>query len=38
VGTGCILELDSEVQEWLNAGDTVELEITELGKLKNHIV
>lgn len=45
VGTGCFLELngtgklhDSSYQEqWLQAGDTVELEIAELGKLVNKI-
>jgi fumarylacetoacetate (FAA) hydrolase len=46
VGTGCFLELngtgklnDPEYKEqWLQAGDTVEMEITGLGKLSNTIV
>jgi fumarylacetoacetate (FAA) hydrolase len=46
VGTGCFLELngtgklnDSNYQEqWLQAGDVVEMEITGLGKLSNTIV
>ncbi|HVO74724.1 MAG TPA: fumarylacetoacetate hydrolase family protein [Ignavibacteriaceae bacterium] len=50
VGTGCYLELngtkalEAKVKdepfnpEWLNDGDTIELEITGLGKLKNRIV
>ncbi|BCB02329.1 fumarylacetoacetate hydrolase family protein [Bacillus sp. KH172YL63] len=37
VGTGCILELGTEVHRWLEAGDVVELEITGLGLLKNRI-
>ena len=50
VGTGCYLELNGtramqakekgEVYQpvWLQAGDTIELESTGLGKLKNKIV
>ena len=50
VGTGCYLELNGtramqakekgEIYQpvWLQAGDTIELEITGLGKLKNKIV
>ena len=46
VGTGCFLELngtgklnDPEYQEqWLQEGDEVEMEIEELGTLKNTIV
>jgi fumarylacetoacetate (FAA) hydrolase len=50
VGTGCYLELNGtwalEAKEkgetftpvWLNDGDTIELEITSLGRLKNKIV
>ncbi|MDP5276751.1 fumarylacetoacetate hydrolase family protein [Chengkuizengella axinellae] len=38
VGTGCILELGTEIHRWLEPGDIVELEITGLGKLKNIIV
>jgi fumarylacetoacetate (FAA) hydrolase len=39
VGTGCILELRPEtVGGWLKPGDTVEMEVTELGVLRNTIV
>lgn len=38
VGTGCILELGTEVHRWLQTGDVVELEIDQLGVLKNSIV
>lgn len=38
VGTGCLLELGPEVHRWLEPGDSVELEITGIGKLKNHII
>ena len=50
VGTGCYLELngtgaleakargESFTPVWLSAGDTIELEITGLGRLKNRIV
>src|SRR5438045_9532756 len=46
VGTGCFLELNgtgklndpSYVEQWLQDGDLVELEIEQLGKLKNTIV
>ena len=50
VGTGCFLELNGSKlleakqkgeeysQVWLKAGDTIELEITGLGRLKNKIV
>ncbi|TYS15021.1 fumarylacetoacetate hydrolase family protein [Rossellomorea vietnamensis] len=37
VGTGCILELGTDVHRWLEPGDTVELEITALGKLSNEV-
>ena len=37
VGSGCILELGTDVYRWLQPGDVVELEITELGTLKNTI-
>ncbi|ART76660.1 fumarylacetoacetase [Sutcliffiella horikoshii] len=37
VGTGCILELGTEVHRWLEPGDEVELTITGLGTLKNTI-
>lgn len=37
VGTGCILELGTEVHRWLQPGDIVELEIDKLGVLKNTI-
>ncbi len=35
VGTGCLLELTKAQGPWLNAGDVVELEIEEIGILKN---
>lgn len=38
VGTGCILELGTEIQPWLEPGDEVELEIEHLGVLRNRIV
>jgi 2-keto-4-pentenoate hydratase/2-oxohepta-3-ene-1,7-dioic acid hydratase in catechol pathway len=38
VGSGCILELGTEVHRWLKPGDVVELEIDKLGVLKNIIV
>ncbi|MED3551959.1 fumarylacetoacetate hydrolase family protein [Cytobacillus praedii] len=38
VGSGCILELGTDVHRWLVPGDEVELEITSLGKLTNTII
>ncbi|NYE04549.1 2-keto-4-pentenoate hydratase/2-oxohepta-3-ene-1,7-dioic acid hydratase in catechol pathway [Bacillus niacini] len=38
VGTGCILELGTEVHRWLQPGDEVELEIDKLGVLRNSII
>jgi fumarylacetoacetate (FAA) hydrolase len=46
VGTGCFLELNGTgklnnpnyQEQWLQAGDKVEMEITGLGKLSNTIV
>ncbi|GGD01000.1 fumarylacetoacetase [Thalassobacillus devorans] len=38
VGTGCILELGTDVHRWLEPGDEVSLEITGLGKLTNKII
>ncbi len=37
-GTGCILELGTEVHRWLEPGDVVEMEIERLGVLRNAIV
>ncbi|MFD1019222.1 fumarylacetoacetate hydrolase family protein [Thalassobacillus hwangdonensis] len=37
VGTGCILELGTDIHPWLKPGDEVELEITGLGQLNNKI-
>lgn len=37
VGTGCILELGTEVHRWLEPGDLVELEIEQLGVLRNRV-
>ena len=38
VGTGCILELGTDVHRWLEPGDEVSLEISGLGKLTNKII
>src|SRR6266516_3029651 len=38
VGTGCILELGTEVHPWLQRGDVVELEVEGIGVLRNRIV
>ncbi|HEU4962885.1 MAG TPA: fumarylacetoacetate hydrolase family protein [Bacilli bacterium] len=38
VGTGCILELGTEVHRWLEPGDVVELSIERLGVLRNKVV
>ena len=38
VGSGCILELGSQVHRWLRPGDQVELEIEYLGVLQNEII
>jgi len=38
VGTGCILEIGTEKQSWLQRNDVVELEIDGLGILRNTIV
>lgn len=38
VGSGCILELGTDVHRWLEPGDEVELEITALGTLKNSVI
>lgn len=46
VGTGCFLELNGTgklnnpdyVEQWLQAGDTVEMEIEGIGKISNTIV
>jgi len=38
VGSGCLLELTAGQGPWLAEGDVVELEITGLGVLRNHIV
>jgi len=37
VGTGCILEIGTEVQRWLKRGDVVALEIDGIGRLRNRI-
>lgn len=37
VGTGCLLELTKGEGPWLKAGDEVELEIEQLGVLKNKV-
>jgi fumarylacetoacetate (FAA) hydrolase len=38
VGTGCILELGTQVQPWLQPGDLVELEIEGIDVLRNSIL
>ncbi|WP_226641327.1 fumarylacetoacetate hydrolase family protein [Mesobacillus subterraneus] len=38
VGTGCILELGTDIHRWLEPGDEVELEIEGLGVLRNKII
>jgi len=38
VGTGCILELGTEVHPWLEPGNEVELEVERLGRLRNRVV
>ena len=38
VGTGCILELGTEVHRWLERDDEVELEIDGIGILRNRII
>jgi len=37
-GTGCILELGTEVHRWLEPGDQVELRIERLGVLTNKVI
>ncbi|ASS76371.1 fumarylacetoacetase [Tumebacillus algifaecis] len=37
VGTGCILELGTDVHRWLEPGDLVEMEIERLGVLRNTV-
>ncbi|KUP09316.1 fumarylacetoacetase [Bacillus coahuilensis m2-6] len=37
VGSGCLLELGTEVHRWLETGDVVELEIEGLGVLRNSV-
>ncbi len=38
VGTGCILELGTDVHRWLGRDDEVELEIDGIGVLRNRII
>ncbi len=38
VGTGCILELGTEVHRWLEPGDIVELQVERLGTLTNKVI
>jgi len=38
VGTGCLLEIGTEVHPWFQRGETIELEIEGLGVLRNTIV
>jgi len=37
VGTGCILELGTDIHQWLSDGDVIELSITGLGTLRNTV-
>ncbi|MEO7022559.1 MAG: fumarylacetoacetate hydrolase family protein [Ktedonobacteraceae bacterium] len=38
VGTGCLLEIGTEVHPWFQSGETIELEIDGLGVLRNRIM
>ena len=38
VGTGCLLEIGTEVHPWFQRGETIELEIDGIGVLRNKIV
>lgn len=38
VGTGCLLELGTEVHPWFQRGDVIELEIDGIGVLRNKVV
>jgi fumarylacetoacetate (FAA) hydrolase len=38
VGTGCLLELGTEVHPWFQRGEVIELEIDGIGVLRNRIV
>ena len=38
VGTGCLLELGTDVHRWFRRGDIIELEIEGIGVLRNKIV
>ncbi len=38
VGTGCLLEIGTEVHPWFQRGDVIELEIEGIGVLRNRIV
>jgi fumarylacetoacetate (FAA) hydrolase len=38
LGSGCLLELGTELQPWLEPGDVVEIEAEGLGRLRNRIV
>ncbi|HEY0754830.1 MAG TPA: fumarylacetoacetate hydrolase family protein [Ktedonobacteraceae bacterium] len=37
VGTGCLLEIGTEVHPWFQAGETIELEIEGIGILRNKL-
>ena len=37
-GTGCILELGTDVHRWLEPGDVVELKVERLGSLRNKVI
>jgi fumarylacetoacetate (FAA) hydrolase len=38
VGTGCLLELGTEIHPWFQRGETIEMEIDGLGILRNRVV
>jgi fumarylacetoacetate (FAA) hydrolase len=38
VGTGCLLEIGTEIHPWFQRGETIELEIDGIGVLRNQIV
>ncbi len=38
VGTGCLLEIGTEVHPWFQCGDEIELEIEGIGVLRNRII
>jgi fumarylacetoacetate (FAA) hydrolase len=37
VGTGCLLEIGTEVHPWFQRGETLEMEIDGIGVLRNKV-